>query len=445
MATLTHQESSPATAEQLQLTDGARKTFYTIIVAGVVILVLGLLAAIMGWGSEHHAGAEVAGHLGATAGHGAGASLHEEGSPIWLKRLLVSIWHSNVFFIGVSVVGTVWMAIQYVAYAGWSVSIKRINEALSAWLLPGAVIMLITFFVGRHDIFHWSHAGIMEKGSANYDAVIAGKSGFLNLPFYIIRMVSYLAIWWIFSERLRQFSIAEDLNGGTFYFHKSIKAAALFLVLFAVTSSMSAWDWVMSVDPHWFSTLFGWYVFASWWVSGIAAMTLAAIYLKQAGYLRMLTASHLHDLGKFIFGFSIFWTYIWFSQFMLIWYANLPEEAVYYNQRLGGFEGRYTWIFFFNLFINFVFPFLALMTRDAKRQMIMLKIVCIAILIGHWSDFYLMLMPGTLKGENGFLIEIGVALIFLGSFLIVMTRRLSAAALVPLHHPFLDESIHHTT
>jgi hypothetical protein len=446
MATLTHQHSSLAAAEQLQVSDGTRRTFFTIIGAGILVLVLGLLAAIMGWGAEHHAaGAEAAGHLGASAGHGAGASVHHEGSPIWLKRLLVSIWHSNVFFVGVSVVGTVWMAIQYVAYAGWSVSVKRISEALSAWLLPGGIIMLVVFFLGRHDIFHWTHEGIMERGNANYDAVIAGKSGFLNLPFYLIRMVTYLAIWWFFSEKLRKLSLAEDLNGGTYYFHKSINTAALFLVLFAVTSSMAAWDWVMSVDTHWFSTMFGWYVFASWWVSGIAAILLTAIFLKQAGYLRLLNAGHIHDLGKFMFGFSIFWTYVWFAQFMLIWYANLPEESVYFNQRLGGFEGRYTWMFFFNLVINFVFPFLGLMTRDAKRQMIILKIVCIAILVGHWSDFYLMLMPGTMKGENGFLIEIGVALIFLGSFLTLMTRRLAAAPLVPLHHPFLDESVHHTT
>ena len=438
MATLTQQES--ATAEQLVVTDGARKTFITIIVVGVVVLIIGLLAAIMGWGAEEHAAAgEAAGQAGA------GASAHHEGNPVWVKRLLVSLWHSNVFFLGVSTIGTVFMAINYVAYAGWSVMIKRIAEALSAWVIPGAVILFVLFLVGRHDIFHWTHEGIMEKGSPNYDKIIAGKSGFLNLPFYLIRTVVYLGIWAFFSWKLRQLSLAEDRLGGTVWFHKSINASALFLVLYAVTSSMSAWDWVMSVDPHWFSTLFGWYVFASWWVSGIAAIALTAIFLKQAGYLKALTSNHMHDLGKLVFGFSIFWTYVWFSQFMLIWYANLPEEAVYFNQRLGGFEGRYTGIFFFNLIINFVFPFLCLMTRDAKRQMIIMKIVCIAILIGHWSDFYLMLMPGTLKGENGFLIEIGVAAIFLGAFLILFTRRLASASLVPVNHPFLDESIHHTT
>ena len=437
MATLTHQES--ATAEQLVVTDGARKTFIAIILAGVVVLVLGILASIMGWGAAEHS--EVVGHASAAA-HGA---THEEGNPIWLKRLLVSLWHSNVFFLGVSTVGTVFMAINYVAYAGWSVMIKRIAEALSAWVIPGGVIMLIVFFLGRHDIFHWTHEGIMDKGSPNYDAIIAGKSGFLNLPFYLIRTVVYLTIWAFFSWKLRQLSLQEDLVGGTQWFHKSITASAMFLVLYAVTSSMSAWDWVMSVDTHWFSTMFGWYVFASWWVSGIAAIALTAIFLKQAGYLRALTSSHLHDLGKLMFGFSIFWTYVWFAQFMLIWYANLPEEAVYFNQRLGGFEGRYTSMFYFNIVINFVFPFLGLMTRDAKRQMIIMKIVAIAILVGHWSDFYLMLMPGTLKGENGFLIEIGVAAIFLGAFLILFTRRLASASLVPVHHPFLDESIHHTT
>ncbi|RZJ95018.1 MAG: quinol:cytochrome C oxidoreductase [Hymenobacter sp.] len=398
----------------------------------------------MGWGAGHHEG----------VAHAANAAGHAEhtGSPLWLKRLLVSLWHSNVYFIGISVVGTVFMAIQYVAYAGWSVVVKRINEALSAWLIPGGILLLLVFAASliNHDLFHWTMPGIMDKtidGHANptYDAIVAGKGGFLSVPFYIIRMVSYLTIWAVFSWKLRQLSLQEDQNGGTYYFHKSIVAAALFLVLFAVTSSMSAWDWVMSVDVHWFSTMFGWYVFASWWVSGIAATTLIAIYLKQAGYLRMLNSNHFHDLGKLMFGFSIFWTYVWFSQFMLIWYANLPEESVYFNQRLGGFDGRYTWMFYGNLVINFAFPFLALMTRDAKRQMIIMKIVCIAILVGHWSDFYLMFMPGTMKGENGFLIEIGVALILLGAFLILMTRRLAAASLVPFNHPFVEESVHHTT
>ncbi|WP_258048898.1 quinol:cytochrome C oxidoreductase [Hymenobacter sp. NBH84] len=434
MATLTHHES--ATAEHLVLSSDTRKKFIWLILAGVVLFIIGVALALFGVGAEHANGHEAAGHAGA-----------HHGSPLWIKRIIVSVWHSNIFFLGLSVVGTVWVAINTVAYAGWSAAIRRVPEATSAWILPGGIILVVVFLLNlwHSDIFHWTTPGIMTPGSETYDAIIAGKSGFLSVPFYLIRTVSYLVIWWVFTERLRKLSLEEDLNGGTYYFHQSIKTAALFLVLFAVTESMSAWDWVMSIDTHWYSTMFGWYVFASWWVSGIAAITLCTIFLKQAGYLRFVNASHLHDLGKFMFGFSIFWTYIWFSQFMLIWYANIPEESVYFNQRLGGFDNAYTGLFFFNLVINFAFPFLVMMTRDAKRQMIMLKIVSIAILIGHWFDFYLMIMPATMQGNNGFIIEIGTALVFLGSFLLLMTKRLSQASLVPVNHPFLDESIHHTT
>ena len=439
MATVHHHEAP--VAEQLHLSNKAQRTFYTIIGAGILVLIIGIVAALFSKSGHNPAG------VGPMVDAAHDADAHDHGSVLG-RRILVSLWHSNVFFIGVSVVGTVFMAIQYVAYAGWSVVVKRINEALSAWLMPGAVLLAVLFLYDAlvaHQIFHWTTPGIMDPKSANYDHIIAGKKGFLTTGFYLVRMLSYLIIWIVFSRKLRQLSLQEDRMGGTFYFHKSIVAAAMFLVLFAVTSSMSAWDWVMSVDVHWFSTMFGWYVFASWWVSGIAATTLTAIFLKQAGYLRFLNANHFHDLGKLMFGFSIFWTYVWFSQFMLIWYANLPEEAVYFNQRLGGFNGSYTWIFYFNLVINFGFPFLALMTRDAKRQMIIMKIVCIAILVGHWSDFYLMFMPGTLQGNNGFLIEIGIAMIFLGAFLILMTRRLAEASLVPVNHPFVEESVHHTT
>jgi hypothetical protein len=190
--------------------------------------------------------------------------------------------------------------------------------------------------------------------------------------------------------------------------------------------------------------MFGWYVFASWWVSGLAVITLTVIVLKQNGYLKLVNANHIHDLGKFVFAFSIFWTYIWFSQFMLIWYANIPEESIYYIERLGGNEGHFKWIFFTNLLINFAFPFLVLMTRDAKRQMIMLKIVTIAILAGHWLDFYLMMMPGTMRTDAGIgFIEIGTTLIFLGVFLLTFTKGLTKASLVPVNHPFIEESVHH--
>ncbi len=403
------------------------------IAIGVVLLIVGIIAMAMGWGGEHHA---------AEAAHGEAAAAHEPAS--WVKRLYVNLWLNNVYFTGIALIGVFFVAVQYVAYAGWSVLIKRIPEALGYYLPIGGAVMLIVFLLGGHDIFHWTHDYLYDVNHPQYDPIIAGKKPYLNFVFFLVRMIVYFGLWILFFNWLRRNSIAEDLQGGTSYYHKSIRISAMFLVVFGVTSSMSAWDWVLSIDTHWFSTMFGWYVFASWWVSGLAAITLTVIILKQNGYLKMVNANHLHDLGKFCFAFSIFWTYVWFSQFMLYWYANIPEEVIYFTERLGGYDGKYLGIFFANLVINFAFPFLVLMTRDAKRQMIMLKLVTIAILFGHWLDFYLMMMPATMRGDAGFgFIEVGTALVFLGVFLFTFAKGLSKASLVPVNHPFLEESIHH--
>lgn len=419
--------------ERLSIPSRTNNRFFMLIGLGLVLLVVGIFLNLNG-NNSHHGGGE---HEAAAAGG------HH--AITWVNRLFANLWLNNVFFTGIAIIGLFFTAVQYVAYAGWSVMVKRILEALGYYLPVAAVVMLVVFLVGQHQLFHWTDHTLFEVGNPNYDPVIAGKSGFLNKPFYIFRMVAYFALWIMFFFWLRRQSVAEDLDGGLTYYNKSIRISAMFLVIFGVTSSLSAWDWVMSIDTHWFSTLFAWYVFSSWFVSGLAATTLTAIYLKQNGYLKNLNANHLHDLGKFIFGFSIFWTYLWFSQFMLYWYANIPEEVIYFQERLSYYESHYAGILFLNLILNFAFPFLVLMTRDAKRQMIMLKIVCIVVLFGHWMDFYLMIMPGTMRGQSGFgLMEIGSALLFLGVFLVVFTRGLAKASLVPVNHPFLEESIHHT-
>jgi Ni/Fe-hydrogenase subunit HybB-like protein len=189
--------------------------------------------------------------------------------------------------------------------------------------------------------------------------------------------------------------------------------------------------------------MFGWYVFASWFVSGLAAITLVTVMLKEMGYLKLVNENHLHDMGKFVFAFSIFWTYIWFSQFLLIYYANIPEETIYFVDRLK--SDYYSKFFFINLIMNFFFPFLVLMTRDAKRKMTMLKIVCTVVLAGHWIDFYLMITPGTLKANGGFgFLEIGLAMVYLSAFAYVIFNGLTKRGLVAQNHPMLEESIHHS-
>ena len=232
------------------------------------------------------------------------------------------------------------------------------------------------------------------------------------------------------------------MEAGTTYWYKIRKYSTIFLVIFAVTSSTSAWDWIMSIDTHWFSTMFGWYTFASWFVAGLATITLITVLLKENGYLSVLRADHMHDLGKFLFAFSIFWTYIWFAQFMLIYYSNIPEESFYYVERLT--SHTYAPLFFLNLFLNFVFPFLVLMTRDSKRHGIFLKIVCVVLLIGHWVDFYLMVSPAVI-GENGSigLMEVGSTMVFGTAFIFVVLTALSKAPLIQKNHPMLQESVHH--
>jgi hypothetical protein len=221
---------------------------------------------------------------------------------------------------------------------------------------------------------------------------------------------------------------------------KSQSLSAYFLVFFAVTSSTSAWDWIMSIDTHWFSTLFGWYTFAGFFVSALTVITLLVLHLKSKGLLPEVNDNHIHDLGKFMFAFSVFWTYLWFSQFMLIWYSNIPEEVTYYMDR---FE-NYKFLFIFNLFLNFFFPFLVLMKRASKRNFALLKVVGVVILIGHWSDNFVMITPGVLK-DHWYLgwVEIGTMLGFLGLFGFVILRKLASRPVDNPTHIFYEESVHH--
>lgn len=416
--------------EQLELSSKFKKNNFIFILIGLVLFVTGVLLSAFGIGE----------------GHGHGEASHEiaHHGPTWITRMYAVLWHNSVFFTGISVMGLFFVCVQYVAWAGWSSLIKRIPEAFGSFLPIGGVVILLTFLLGHHDLFHWTHHDLYDVNSPDYDSIIAGKSGYLNIPFFLSRMIIFIGLWYYIWTVLRKYSLSEDLEGGDKWYHKSGYLSAVFIIIFAVSTSMVAWDWLMSIDTHWFSTMYGWYVFASWWVSSLATITLICIFLKENGYLKAMTESHFHDLGKFVFAFSIFWTYVWFSQFLLIFYANLPEETVYFIERMKSYDGKYVGIFFLNIFVNFIFPFLALMTRDAKRKMAILKIVTIAVIAGHWLDFYLMIMPGTTKGTSGFgFMEFGAGLFFLSVFVFIVTKTMTKAKLIPSNHPMLEESLHH--
>lgn len=367
-----------------------------------------------------------------------------------------SLLFNTYFFLGISVFAVFFIALQYVAEASWSIVLKRIPEAIISFLpITGIIMMIIVItavlhFGGNH-IYHWMETGIMdqfiidengnEMENPKYDKIIAGKKAFLNTSFFIIRSIIYIIGWIYFGRKLKQLSINEDKHGGLDNYNKGFRTSAWFMVFFAITSSVASWDWIMSIDTHWFSTLFGWYIFSEWAVIGFVAILLITLYLKRLGYLEHVNESHIHDLGKYVFAFSLVWTYMWFSQFMLIWYSNIPEEVAYYTARLE--VENYKFLFWFRVAINFLFPIILLMSRDAKRNNTRLIFVCIVILIGHWINSYLLVVPGTLNkhGHIGFT-EIGMGLGFFGLFIFVVFNSLSKTPLETKNHPFLEESKH---
>lgn len=373
-----------------------------------------------------------------------------------IDRIWSNLLICTYYFTGIGLASIFLIAAHQIGYGGWHVLIKRIPEAMGS-IVPVMGIFLLIILVGTlfhgHHLYFWASEGIYDPNSPNYDAIIAetqGKSVYLNPVFYAIRIVAYVALWTAAIYAMRNISKKEDILGVSATYQKSKYIAAIFILIFAVTSSTGAWDIIMSVDPHWYSTLFGWYNFASYMVGALAAMILIVAYLKSQGYLKQVNEEHYHNLAMFMFGFSVFYTYLWFSQFLLIWYGNMPEETAYFYLRFD--NGLYKFLFFASLFINFFFPFLVLMRRKSKRNTELLVFVAIVLFLGHWLDIYNMVTPGTMTDHHtheshaGFgLIEFGMLSTFIGMFIFVVFNTLTKQSLIPVNNPYLKESITHHT
>ena len=331
------------------------------------------------------------------------------------------------------------LALQYATEAAWSVLLKRVFEATALFIPVGAVLIIIALLSGTLHLshtYHWMLEGIMQKGHENYDAIIASKAGYLNQPFFWLRTLVYLGTFIAFVYIFRKRSLLEEVAS----YKGSVKLSAIFLVLFGVFSSTLSWDWIMSIDTHWFSTLFGWYVFAGFWCSALIFMLVLTVALKMQGLLPNVNDSHIHDLSKWVFALSFLWSYVWFAQFMLIWYSDIPEEVTYYQERFGHYKILMLGVFA----VNFILPMILLMSRDAKRNYTRIIWVSSIIFVGHWLDVFLMITPGTLheKGQVSF-VEIGMFLGFVALFLWVVLQNLSKAPLEIQNHPFKEESEHH--
>ena len=342
-----------------------------------------------------------------------------------------------IFFMLISLGVLAFYAIQQVAQAGWSPVLFRVMQGITAYLPVGSVIFFIFLLLSG---FHLNHLFVwMDPEVVATDKLIANKSGYLNFPFWIFRAAIFLIGWNLYRYYSRKNCLAQDDAKDNLFYKKNFKLSAMFLVFFIVTESIMSWDWIMSIDPHWFSTLFGWYVLSSFLVCAVTTIALVTIYLKSKGVLEYVNTSHIHDLAKFMFGFSIFWTYLWFCQYMLIWYANIPEEVTYYVTRID----MYNLPFFGAVVMNFVFPLLILINSDFKRISWILVMAGVVILIGHYLDFFIMIMPGTV-GDRWFIgiPEIASILFFLGLFIYVVFTALTKVPLLPKRNPFIEESKH---
>jgi hypothetical protein len=408
----------------------AQRNLWILFGAGLLLMILGIIV--------HHSPET----LGVEGGEGGIDYRTTMGQRLWANLLV-----NSYFFGGIALGATFFYALQYAAQASWSTVFMRLFSAVSTFLPIGLVLIFIIFLAGRmglHHLYMWQNPEVYNPDNKDaFDAILNHKKPYFADLFFWARTIIFIVGYIWYQRWSRKNSLAEDTmkasqSGANW--NLNIKNAAIFLVFFGFSSSVFTWDVIMSIDTHWYSTLFGWYNFAGWWLGAVIVSNLLVMHLKSRDQLEFVNASHVHDLGKWMFAISFLWTYLWFSQFMLIWYANLPEEVVYFQQRWEQFRG----LFWITMIVNFAFPMLVLMSRDAKRNKSFLLFVALLIVFFHWTDTFLMVMPGTVASNWGIgPIEIGMFLSFAAFFTFWILRPLSKAPLLAKNHGLLEEGLHH--
>ncbi|MDO5510273.1 MAG: quinol:cytochrome C oxidoreductase [Weeksellaceae bacterium] len=361
--------------------------------------------------------------------------VHQHHNRPWSAMLI-----SAFLFTGIGVAAMFFLAIQHVAQAGWSVIVTRVMEAITAFIPIGGVIMLIIFIGSAlhwNHLFHWMDETRVDFEHQNFDHFIKTKEPWLNIPFWLGRSIFYIVIWTFMAWMLQRKSAILDRTGAIKDYWSLYKWGVLGIIVFALTSMSSAWDWVMSMDPHWYSTLFGWYVMVSYLVSAVAVMILLAVHLKRQGVLPQFNDNHLHDLTKYLFGFSLLWGYLWLCQFELLWYANVPEEAQYFLAR----DEMYGPTYYKMLIINIVAPFLVLISSSIKRNYKVVTVMAVVVILGHWLDIFNQMMPATVGPWWYFgLLEFGSLLFIGGLFTFVVLTAMTKLKPVPEGNPLVHES-----
>ena len=353
----------------------------------------------------------------------------------WANYLIV-----NYYFLSLSLGAAFFLAIQIISQSGWSAAFKRVPEAMMAYIPFAAVFFLFLYF-GVYDLYSWSHG----QSVAN-DPLLKHKLVYLNVPFFFLRLIVFFALWIIFTCIIRKISKREDtLNpadqGAVLtLFNKSELFSKIFIFIFAVTFSLSAFDWIMSLEVHWFSAIFALKNMVAAFLHGTSILTLIIFILYKRGYFSFLNEYHLHDFARYIFMLSIVWGYFWFAQFMIIWYGNIPEETVYYYIRWN--EG-WKVLFFLEIGLNWGIPFLLLLPVKTSRNLTVISMVIFFLIIGQYLDLFMQIIPGTTRMLKFGWIEAGLFLGYAGLFALVVVTTLSKTKIIPSNHPYLEESLNH--
>ncbi len=353
----------------------------------------------------------------------------------WANYLIV-----NYYFFSLAMGGAFFFVIQSISQSGWSSAFKRVSEAIMSFIPFAAVFFLLLYF-GMNDLYHWSH-----KEAVAIEPLLQHKSAYLNVPFFFARMIIYFTLWIVLFRKLRNISLSEDLSDSTnmdgilSLFGKSELYSKILVFILVITFSLSAFDWIMSIDVKWYSTIFALKNLVAAFLHGVSILTLIVFILYKLGYFPFLNKYHLHDFARYIFMLSIVWGYFWFAQFMIIWYGNIPEETMYYYVR---WHEGWKVMFFLEIGLNWAVPFMVLLPVKSSRNMTAIVIVIMFLIIGQYVDLYVQVIPGTtgvLKfGWNA----AGIFLGYAGLFALIVATTLSKAKIIPPNHPYLEESLNH--
>lgn len=338
-----------------------------------------------------------------------------------------------LFWLSLGLAGLFFTMLHYLTAARWSVVLRRISEGVMLQL-PWMILAFVPILPGMNDLFPWSHVDAVAA-----DPLLQWKSGYLNVEFFIVRAVVFFVVWAMLALLLGKKSLKQDTQPDIDHVKGLRKVSAVGMLLFAVTVTYAAFDWLMSLQPHWYSTIFGVYFFGGCFLGGLALITVLCLFLRKNGLLKeSVTVEHYHDLGKLMFAFTIFWAYIGFSQYLLIWYGNIPEETFWFRSR---WEGGWKPLSLVLLFGHFVIPFVVLLFQGVKRRFTLIGLVAVWLLLMHWVDLYWVVYPTYSESAVAVgWIEIAPVIGLGGVFFALFWRSLSARPLLPVGDPWLEAS-----